>query len=63
MGREREGEEESKSKEEVREQENKEGASSPFYSGSGPPSCCQVTVGWSLDRMLTQTILSMAQIT
>ena len=41
------------------------GASSPFDSGSGPLDCCQVTVGrsipgycqvtvgWSLDRMLT----------
>jgi hypothetical protein len=35
------------------EQERKEGASSPFYFASGTPGCCQVTVGWSLDRMLT----------
>ena len=30
-------------------------ASIPFYSGSGLPSHCQVTVGWSLVRMLTKT--------
>ena len=35
------------------EQEREEGASSSFYSGSGLPGCCQATVGWSLDRMLT----------
>jgi hypothetical protein len=29
------------------------GASSPFYSESGTPGCCQVTVGWSLNKMLT----------
>jgi hypothetical protein len=28
-------------------------ANSPFYSQSGTPSCCQVTVGYSLDKMLT----------
>lgn len=37
----------------ARDQENEERASSPFYSGSCMPGCCQVTVGWSLDRMLT----------
>ena len=37
----------------VREQESEEGASSPFYSESGLPACCQVTVWWNLDRMLT----------
>jgi hypothetical protein len=35
------------------ERERQEGASSPFYSGSGLPGCCQVTVEWSLDRILT----------
>ena len=30
-----------------------EGPSSPFYSGPGLLGCCQVTVGWSLDRILT----------
>jgi hypothetical protein len=51
-----------------KEQEREEGASSPFYSGSGLPGycqvtvgrsihgCCQVTVGCSLDRMLTNTM-------
>jgi hypothetical protein len=33
-----------------REQERKEGASSP---------CCQVTVGWSLDRMLIDTLCNL----
>jgi hypothetical protein len=32
-----------------REQENEAGASSPFYSESGTPGHCQVTVGRSLD--------------
>jgi hypothetical protein len=47
---EREQEGESKSE---REQEREEGASSPFYSESGTPGSCQVTVGWRLDRLLT----------
>jgi hypothetical protein len=29
------------------------GAIIPFYSESGIPGCFQVTVGWSLDKMLT----------
>jgi hypothetical protein len=37
----------------ARRQESKEGANSPLYNGSGLSGCCQVTVGWSLDRMLT----------
>jgi hypothetical protein len=41
----------------TREQEREEGASSPFYSESGTPGCCQVTVGWSLDKMLTPSCL------
>ena len=32
------------------------GASSPFYSESGTPGCCQVTVGRSLDKMLTDSV-------
>ena len=40
----REGREEEKSK-----SKREEGASSPFYSESGTPGCCQVTVGQSLD--------------
>jgi hypothetical protein len=50
----REGRRESKIK---RKQENEEQASSPFYSKSGIPGCCQATVGQSLDRMLTMSIL------
>ena len=50
----REGRRESKSK---RKQESEEGANSPFYSESGTPGCCQVTVGRSLDRML-KTVLT-----
>jgi hypothetical protein len=37
----------------VRRQETVEGPSSPFYSESGIPGGCQVTVGRSLDKMLT----------
>ena len=46
---------------EDREQENKraEGASSPFYSESGKPGCCQVTVGQNLDKMLTHMVKAM----
>ena len=33
------------------------GASSLFYRGSGLPGCCQVTMGRSLDRMLTSFIM------
>ena len=36
-----------------RPREQGERASSPFYSESGLLGCCQVTVGWSLDRILT----------
>ena len=32
------------------------GARSPSYSGPGLPDYCQVTVGWSLDIILTGTI-------
>jgi hypothetical protein len=39
------------------EQEGKK-ASSSFYSESGIPGCCQVTVGRSLDKMLTQSTLN-----
>ena len=35
-----------------RERERERG-SSPFYSESGTPSSCQITVGQSLDKMLT----------
>jgi hypothetical protein len=35
--------------EEKRAREQEEKASSPFYSESGTPGCCQVTVWQSLD--------------
>jgi hypothetical protein len=40
----------------TRDQGSEEGASSPFYSGSGLPGCCQLTVGWSLDRIPTHCL-------
>ena len=49
----REGGREEQEQEKAREQESKEGANSPFYSESGIPGYCRVTVGQSLDRMLT----------
>jgi hypothetical protein len=33
-----------------------EGANSPFYSESGTPGCCQVTVRQSLEEMLTVAV-------
>jgi hypothetical protein len=41
-----------------RTREGGEGTSSPFYNGSDLHGCCQVTMGWSLDRMLTDIFLS-----
>ena len=38
------------------EQVREEGASSPFYSESGTPGCCQVTVGQSLEEMPTLSV-------
>jgi hypothetical protein len=29
------------------------GVSSPIFTESGIPRCCQVTMGWSLDKTLT----------
>jgi hypothetical protein len=43
------------------EQEREEGASSPVYSGLGLPGCCQVTVGWSLNKTLTKIISGCSQ--
>jgi len=40
----------------VREGESEEGANIPFYTESGIPGCCQVTVGQSLEGMLTLPI-------
>jgi hypothetical protein len=51
MGREGEGVRGQSENKKTRARE--EGPSSPFYSESGTPGCCQVTVGWSLDKMLT----------
>jgi hypothetical protein len=54
---EREGREGVRDKRTEPEQEGKreQGVSAPFYSESGTPGCCQVTVGQSLDKMLTVT--------
>jgi hypothetical protein len=49
----RESEKEQENKKRPRDLKIKEGASSPFYSESGIPCCCQVTVRLSLDRRLT----------
>ena len=49
MGREREPESKRAREREARIRgKREEGASSPFYSGSGLPGCCQVTVGRSI---------------
>ena len=56
MGR---GREQESKRQEREAREREEGASSPFYSGSGLPVYCQETVGWSLDRMLTVTLLKL----
>ena len=48
---EREREQEGKSK-----REREEGASSPFYSESGTPGCCQVSVGQSTPGALTPSL-------
>jgi hypothetical protein len=50
MGREVE-EGKGQEQEERREQEREEGPSSPSYSESGSPGCCQLTLGQSLDEM------------
>lgn len=39
-----------------KEQGGEEGASSPFYSGSGLPLCCQATVGWSIPGYCQGTV-------
>ena len=41
----------SREKEKSKRKRVRRGASSSFYSESGTPGCCQVTVGHSLDRM------------
>jgi hypothetical protein len=47
----REGEQEGVDR--ARREKREEGSSSPCYTESGPPDCCQVTVGRSLDKRLT----------
>ena len=49
----RRGEGDKRTEEEQKGKKREEGASSPFYSESGIPGYCQVTVGQSLDKMLT----------
>ena len=50
----------------ARTQESKKGTrqgggeSISFQSGSGLPRCCQVTVGWSLDRMLIDSAVEIS---
>jgi hypothetical protein len=50
---ERGGRERGRGREEPKRAREKQAGSKSKYSGSGLPGCCQVTVGWSLDRMLT----------
>jgi hypothetical protein len=51
--REEDGKGRSRAREKQEIKRGRRGASSLFYSGSGIPGYCQVTVRWSLDRMLT----------
>ena len=57
MGREGKGRDEKggSQREHKRNKRSREGggASSPFESGSGLPGCCQVIMGWGLDKMIT----------
>jgi hypothetical protein len=67
--------EEPKRARDKKENKREKGASSPFYSGSGLtvscqvtvgrsiPACCQVTVLWSIDRMVTGGMKTSAIIT
>jgi hypothetical protein len=41
----------------------KRGRAAPFYGESGIPTCCQLTVGWSLDKMLTGAIATWKRVT
>jgi len=43
-------------------EESEAGASSPFYSESGMPGCCQVTVGMELRMSTLFPVLSMSLI-
>jgi hypothetical protein len=42
-----------------RREETEEGASSPLYIVSVTPGCCRVTVGRSLEEMLTAMMLQL----
>jgi hypothetical protein len=44
-----------------KESKREEWASSSFYTESGIPGCCQVTVGQSLEEMLTGSIKLITQ--
>ena len=56
-GERRDGEKGEESKRREEKQESEEGASGPFHTESGTPGCCQVTVGRSLEEMLTDNVL------
>ena len=43
-------------REQEKREESEEGASSPLYSESGIPDCCQITVRQRLEEMLTHNI-------
>jgi hypothetical protein len=50
------GKERAQESKRTRDQESKEGASSPFYSGLGLPGCCQVTVERSIPGCCQVTV-------
>ena len=56
----REGEHELEDRVGARKDKREEGASSPFYSESGIPGCCQVTVGQSLEAVLVLCFINQA---
>jgi hypothetical protein len=62
MRRERGGGKGQRGSRKARATEKGGGANSPFYSESGITGCCQVIVGWSLNKMLTNTNLNVGEI-
>jgi hypothetical protein len=58
MGKEGEQEQEERERERERGRRRRRRGKQPFYSESGTPGCCQVTVGQSLDKMPTNRFLS-----
>jgi hypothetical protein len=56
-GMERLGEQEQEDRARAREEKSDKQTSGPIYSESGTPGCCQVTVGWSLDKIQTDIII------